>query len=219
MFVAQPRPPFVEFKQVARPDPKASLEAGMAMTKNVNMAFIMQPGSRDQLEIRAEDWLKSIKDKMLTGAHDAYPPEWVDGFHKKFDLWRQGLESPLMGKPIREWPVASPAEVENCIAARILTVEDLANATEEALGKIGMGARALREKAREWLAAAADHGKSVERIAALESKIEDLARQNEVLLQKLAAVGVGDSAPAISVGDAPRRGRPPKYQQQPQTVE
>ena len=55
--ITQARPPFVEFKQVAKHDPKRSEELGYRVTKNVDMAYIMQPGSRDQVEIEAKAWL------------------------------------------------------------------------------------------------------------------------------------------------------------------
>jgi hypothetical protein len=149
--IAQARPPFVEFKQIAKHDPKRSEELGYRVTKNVDMAFIMQPGSRDQVEIEAEAWLNSIKRKMLDAAPDAYPQEWVDGFRKKYEMWKEGNEAPLNGTSVKEWPVLSPAQVQNFIALGLLTIEDVAAMTEEAMGRYGMGGRELREKAREWI--------------------------------------------------------------------
>jgi hypothetical protein len=149
--IAQARPPFVEFKQVPKHDPIKSEELGYRTTKNVNMAFIMQPGSRDQVEIEAEKWLDSIRRKALDGAPDAFPGEWVEQFKKKYEMWKEGVEAPLNGTSVKEWPVLSPAEVENFINMHILTIEDVANMTEEAMGRAGMGSRGLRDKAREWL--------------------------------------------------------------------
>jgi hypothetical protein len=137
--IAQARPPFVEFKQIAKHDPKRSEELGYRVTKNVDMAFIMQPGSRDQVEIEAEAWLNSIKRKMLDAAPDAYPQEWVDGFRKKYEMWKEGNEAPLNGTSVKEWPVLSPAQVQNFIALGLLTIEDVAAMTEEAMGRYGMG--------------------------------------------------------------------------------
>lgn len=184
------RPPFVEFKQVAKHDPKKSEELGYRVTKNVDMAFVMQPGSRDQVEIGAVAWLDSLKRKMLDGSPDAYPPEWVDGFRKKYEMWKEGMEAPLNGTSVREWPVLSPAEVENFIANRILTIEDVSAMTEEAMSRFGMGARGLRDKAREWLSAKDLAGNAL--------------KENEELKKLLA-----DALARIeALEDKPKRGRP-----------
>lgn len=190
MQVHQARPPFVEFKQIAKHDPVKSEELGYRVTKNVDMAFIMQPGSRDQVEIGAQAWLDSIKRKMLDGAPDAYPQDWVDGFRKKYELWKEGMEAPLNGTSVREWPVLSPAEVENFIANRILTIEDVSAMTEEAMSRFGMGARGLRDKAREWLSAKDLAGNAL--------------KENEELKKLLA-----DALARIeALEDKPKRGRP-----------
>lgn len=182
MEIAQGRPPFVEFKQIAIEDRNASIEAGRRVTKNVNMAFIMQPGSRDQVEKVAEEWIEQIKRQAYAGN---YPETWAQGFDAKFQAWQAGNETPTYGLSVREWPVLSPAESENLVAAKVFTVEDLANLTEESMANIGMGMRALRDKARSWLDAAEDTGKSAERIAALEAQVGDLIEQNKQLLAAL----------------------------------
>lgn len=182
MEIAQARPPFVEFKQVAVEDRNASIEAGRRITKNVNMAFVMQPGSRDQVEKVAEEWIEQIKRQAYLGS---YPETWAQHFEAKFKAWLAGIDGPLEGMPIREWPVLSPAEVENMLSAKVMTVEDLANLSEDAIANLGMGTRALRDKARAWLDAAVDTGKSAERISALEAQVSDLLEQNKQLLEAL----------------------------------
>jgi hypothetical protein len=184
MQLHQARPPYVEFKQVAVEDRQATIEAGHRVTKDVSMAFIMQPGSKDQVEKVAEEWLAQIKRKMLSGAPDAYPPEWVDAFQKKFDMWKQGIEAPLNGTSLRQVTFLSPATVENYIAMRVLTVEDLAALDEVAIQHAGMGARADRDKARAWLTSAEDQGKAAEQIAALSATVETMKTQMEALQEQ-----------------------------------
>jgi hypothetical protein len=185
MQIHEARPPFVEFKQIAKHDPKRSEELGYRVTKNVDMAFIMQPGSRDQVEIEAQAWLDSLKRKLLDAAPDAYPPQWVEGFQQKYNYWKQGQEAPVDGTSVREWPVLSPAEVENLIAVRVLTVEDVAAMTEEAMGRVGMGARNLREKAREWIkgkdiagSALKENEELKQQIAAMQDQLNQLLASN-----------------------------------------
>ena len=198
MQIAQARPPFVEFKRVALPDPVNTEKLGRRMTKDVDFAFIMQPGSRDQVERVATDWLAMLKNKQLSGAADAYPDEWVTAFHKKYEAWKEGHDAPLNGTSVREWPVLSPAEAENFIALRVMTIEDVAAMTEDAMSRVGMGSRALRDKAREWLAGKDAAGQLAEENKTLKAALAELMERVKQL----------ETAPA----ETPRRGRPPKEQ-------
>ena len=195
MQIAQARPPFVEFKQVAIHDAKRSNELGYRVTKDVDRAYIMQPGSRDVFEIDAEQWLKQIRQKAIDDAHDAYPREWIDQFQKKYDLFKEGQEAPPNGTHVREWPHLSPSQVQNFVAARIITVEDVANLTEEALGRVGLGTRELRDKAREWLASRDMARNALQENDALKAQLAELTAR----LAELEA-------------DKPKRGRPAKEQ-------
>lgn len=195
--IAQPRPPFIEFKQVAVQDMVKTLELGYRCTKDVDFAFIMQPGSKDCVEVEAVTWLDNIKRRSLEGEGNAYPLEWVDAFKKKYEMWKAGNEAPLNGTSVKEWPVLSPSQVQNFLALNILTIEDVAAMTEEALARFGMGSRELRDKAREWTkgkevsdAAMKENGELKTRIADLEAKLEQLLAGNVV--------------------EKPRRGRKPK---------
>ena len=178
----QARPPFVEFKQVAMHDPQKSIELGYRVTRDVDFAFIMQPGSKDCLEKEASEWLASIRRKSLEGAHDAYPPEWVDGFHKKFDAWKSGQEPPADGTSVKEWPILSPAQVQNFLSLRIITIEDVAALTEEAMQRVGMGSRELREKAREWLQTSELSKAAVTENSMLKAELAELKQQVADLL-------------------------------------
>lgn len=172
--IAAARPPFVEFKRIAKHDPQASLKAGHRVVKDIDMAYIMQPGSKDQHEKVAEDWLESIRNKGLMGAADAFPQEWIDGFFKKYEAFKAGQEPPLNGTSVKEWAYLSPAQAENFVTLRILTIEDVAGMTEEAMARLGMGGRELRDKAREWV-----KGQEV---------AGSLQQENEALKARLAAL-------------------------------
>lgn len=178
MQIAQARPPFVEFRRIAVHDKKRTEELGYRVTKDVDMAYVMQPGSKDQVERVAADWLASIKRKAMDAAPDAFPQEWIDGFHRKYEAWKAGHDAPLNGASVKEWPILSPAQAENFIALHVLTIEDVAAMTEEALGRFGMGARELREKAREWL-------KGREGVQAIQQENEQLKQQLADVLARL----------------------------------
>lgn len=172
------RPPYVQFEQVAVEDRNASIEAGRKVYKNVTMANITPPGSRDVIPRVASEWLADIRVKAIDGR---WPMQWVEHFEASFRAWEKGQEVPLNGTPIKGWQLISPAEQNNLIACNVLTVEDLAQLPEEGIARVGMGARALRDKARGWLEAAAGPGKLAEELAALRQKLEQLAADNELL--------------------------------------
>jgi len=191
--LAPQRPPYTEFKVIAKDDPKKSVELGYRVTKDVEMAFIMQPGSKDQVEMIASEWLASIKRKSLEGRADAYPPDWVDAFHKKYEAWKSGMEPPLNGTSVKQWALLSPAQAENFISLRILTIEDVAAMTEEAMARLGMGGRNLREQAREWL-----KGKQIADAAMTENlELKKRVQELEDLMKQMLEA-------------KPKKGRPPK---------
>jgi hypothetical protein len=187
MQIHEARPPFVEFKRIAVDDRARSEELGYRVTKDVDMAFIMQPGSKDQVERVAVDWLAMLKRKAMDRAPDAYPQAWIDALHAKFDAWKAGHDAPLNGTSVKEWPVLSPAQAENFIGIGVLCIEDVASMTEEAMGRFGLGGRGLRDKAREWL-----EGKDAAKVIAAENADlkQQVAEMQAQLKQLLAAENV-----------------------------
>lgn len=172
------RPPYVQFEQVAEEDRNASIAAGRKVYKNVVMANITPPGSRDVIPRVASEWLAEIRVKSLDGR---WPPQWVEHFESSFRAWEKGQEAPLNGSPIKGWAVISAAEQRNLMSCNVFTVEDLAQLNEEGISRVGMGARSLRDKARGWLEAAAGPGKMAEELAAMRAKLDQLAADNESL--------------------------------------
>ena len=76
------------------------------------------------------------------------------------------------------------------LSLHIRSVEDLAAANEEVLARIGMGGRALKQRAVDWLTSAGSTGKASEELSALKASNENLQARNEQLetqLRELAA--------------------------------
>jgi len=128
---------------------------------------------------------------MLDATPDAYPQEWVDGFRKKYEMWKEGNEAPLNGTSVKEWPALSPAQVQNFIALGLLTIEDVAAMTEEAMGRYGMGGREIREKAREWISRKELTANALKENEELKGLVAELKSRLESL-----------------EGDKPRKGKP-----------
>lgn len=180
----QDRPPYVIFELRAEEDRTASIEAGHYVAVDVAYALITPPGSRDQVERKATEWLAYLDEQAKQGR---FKPEWASAFRNAFAEWEKGNEIPEIGTPIKNWNVLSPAVCKTLLDAGIRTVEDMANANTEAMARVGMGAQDLKNRAILWLASS-DQGKVSERMAATEvalqaaqARITELEAQNATL--------------------------------------
>lgn len=173
------RPPYVRFKRVAVRDHAKSADAGYEVTRDEDFACITPPGSRDCVEKVAAEWLREIEAKSRNG-DQGWPFEFVQGFRMAYEQYLQQNEMPPMGTPVRGFPLLQPSEQQRCLSANILTVEDLATANEQALSRIGMGARAMSEKASTWLRSRDDGS------AKVASENVNLRAENDRLKDQLA---------------------------------
>lgn len=173
------RPPYVRFKRVAVRDNAKSVEMGYEVTRDEDFACITPPGSRDCVEKVAAEWLREIEAKSRNG-DQGWPFEFVQGFRMAYEQYLQQNEMPPMGTPVRGFPLLQPSEQQRCLSANILTVEDLATANEQALSRIGMGARAMSEKASTWLRSRDDGS------AKVASENVNLRAENDRLKDQLA---------------------------------
>lgn len=104
-----------------------------------------------------------------------------------FEQWAKGAVPVQSGTPLEVWDGIRPNEAAAYKAKQVHTVEALAGLPDSALDHLGMGARALRDKARAFVA----NGPAAE-VARLRAEIEEMKK-------------------AMTGGEAPaRRGRPPK---------
>jgi len=182
------RPAWVQFEQRPIEDKKASLAAGHTVMKNVEFALVTPPYSKDCFEFKVEQWFKNQEQNVRNGR---IPESWLKHWKAGYEAWKQGLETPLHGTDIRNWPVLSPAQVKNLINAGCRTIEDLAAANEEGLRRIGMGGIELKNKANAYLQAAKDHGPLVlentelkNQVAQLQGSVESLSAQVQALLNQ-----------------------------------
>ncbi len=178
------KPPYVTFETRAVEDRTAAIENGHYTTRDEVYAIVTPQGSKDKIEKVAETWLNDIE---TASREERFPAEWVRAYRGAFQDYLAGRETPLEGTPVLGWQLASPSQQNNVIAANIRTVEDLAVANESSLNAIGMGARALKEKAISWLASAGDTGKVAAQNEALRKAQEDLTEQVTGLTAQLKA--------------------------------
>ena len=182
MQAAEARPPFVSFEAKAIEDRTRSIETGYYQTKDVDYALITPQGSKDRIEREVTSWFDNLRQQT---AEQRFPMEWLRHFENSYKAWKEGRELPIDGTPILTWPVLSPSQIKSILDVNIRTVEELAQANEEALVRIGMGGRALKDKAASWLSAASSTGKVTEEMSSLKAANSDLVQRNKDLEKQM----------------------------------
>jgi len=187
--ITEGRPPFIKFESREEGRDEKQTEAkGYPVPKYVDYVLITPMGSKDVYEKQWDEW---IADKKRQAQEGRYEPKWIELFEFQHKEWKAGREVPLNGTPLEGWPLLAKLQVEQIRAAGIHTVEDLASANEDALGRIGMGCRYYKDVAKKWLATAVQ-GFDVKRLADLEhavkAKDEIIAGLNTRVSELAAAV-------------------------------
>lgn len=165
------RPAYVRFERRAVTDTKRTLAEGHHVSKDEDYALITPPYSKDVVEKKVEAWFTSVEQNVRAGR---IPSRHFELWKESYRLWQEGQEPPVDGTPIKDWSSISPAQCKNLLNAGCRSVEDLAQANDEAMRRLGMGAQDLKNKARAWLQAAKDHGPLTMQIASLEKENDQL---------------------------------------------
>lgn len=185
MQAAEERPPYVRYETRSVEDRDASITAGHYVGKDVDFALITPQGSKDVVERVVSEWFDNLASQVQ---QQRFKREWLEGYREHYSAWKKGEEIPESGSAIKLWPAVSPSQIKAILNARVRTVEDLAAANEQTLAQIGMGARALKQRAIEWLASATDTGKQAEAMAALKTENEGLKTKIASQDERLAAL-------------------------------
>ena len=181
--ILQERPPFVSIETRAEEDRAASIEAGFYKSKDYDYALITPAGSKDRVEQRVDEWFTKLKHQVT---QDRFPAAWLAAYESAYKLWKSGQEIPLEGTSVRNWPILSPAQSKALIELNVRTVEDLAAANEEVISRLGMGGRALREKAKEWMdSKGGAAGKQAEQIVAMRIALENSEAARKEMQSKM----------------------------------
>lgn len=184
--------PLIKFDKVAVEDRDATIKAGRRITKDVDMVFIKQIGEKDETMRNAEEWVKQLYEKAMggNGNRPSIPMEWYEFANKSYENWKKGYEAPRTGTPVREWPILTPAQIQNLHSMNTYTVEEIAAWTENAVVMYGMGGRELRDKARLWLESGDAKAEQISALQvenkALKNQVEELAGQIKELMAEAA---------------------------------
>jgi hypothetical protein len=157
-------------------DREKTLEEGGMKYKDVDFVIITPMGSKDRIERVASEWFEQNKIHVRDGR---MPAEWERAFKHAYNEWKAGREVPLDGTELAMCSLFTPAQIKSMQEAGIRTVEDMAAANDSALDMIGMGGRALKQRAQSWLDAAEKQGKVAGKLEALQKQVEALSARAE----------------------------------------
>ena len=162
------RPPLIEFFVDAKEDRNASIQAGHYVGKDITMIKVTPAGGKLEFVNEADEYIRQLRRRG-----DKYLPLYEEAYK----AFQTGQEAPLNGTSIRDWPSLSASQVRLCLSVNVRTIEDLAGLPEEGLQRLGMGSRALQQKAIAWLQAAKSTGRLAEQFAALEARMDAMASE------------------------------------------
>jgi hypothetical protein len=113
---------------------------------------------------------------LIPGDNKSSPVKRVDEddklkYAKEYEAFKSGMEPPVDGTPLAEWPPILKSQVLELSHFHIKTVEHLAQIHDGQLQNMPMGTRGLREQAKAYLAVA-EHGTAP--LAKMVTEIEDL---------------------------------------------
>lgn len=167
--------PLVRFYQKEVPHPFNSEKEGRPIFYMADFVRIEIPGNQ-----------YSIIDTFVNEGHkNMYPVQWARYQNEKRELGEDAIEGTLLS----DWPILTSAQARELKHYKFYTVEQIANASDAQLAPIvmivGMGANAVKEKARSYLARAKDSAivqTQNEELRKRDQEIEALKEQMAILM-------------------------------------
>jgi hypothetical protein len=182
--IQAPRVPYIRFEQ--RPVERRT-ETGELRYEDMDFVCITAQGSQDTVEKIVAEWFPQIKHAAREGQ---YPEGWIPRFEEMYKLWKETRQDPVVGTPVKNWPAISPAECKILLHSGVRSIEDLAEANEEFLGKIGMGARRLKQLAADWVEANRAQGPLVAQLDTMRQLVETQGQQIRDLMAANASLAL-----------------------------
>ena len=190
----------VFFHKLAKKNDFKSEQKGRPIFDDVIYIKKMVPG----------DSLSIIDRPMYESDKNEFPQQWA---HFKN---RQEGEQMISGTPLIEWPIISTAQAEELRGLKFYTVENVADASDAQLQRIGMLAgmspHSFRDKARLFLNKAkglAEDSKREEELANLREENAKIKAETDA---KLAQMQEQMANILAAVGEKKPRGRKPKVE-------
>lgn len=131
-----------------------SAEEGRPIFEPKKFIELKHPGDRLYSFVEEIDDAGMGMNRRQMASGEFIGQDYAARFPREWDAFKRGEERASIGTPLDEWPALTRSRVYELKAMNIFTVEELSNIQDGQLQKMGMGARAEREKAKAFLAAA-----------------------------------------------------------------
>jgi hypothetical protein len=139
----------------------------------------------DFIRIEVPGDMTSVIDTFANDDHKRrFPIQWAQFLNEK-----SGDADGAQGTLLRDWPLLTPAQASEMRHYKFYTVEQVAEASDQQIGTlgmlVGMSPFALRDKARAYLAQAKDSSfamAAVEELRKRDQEIADLKEQMQRLM-------------------------------------
>lgn len=167
------QPPHIRFENSPVEKRKLVEEGGGVYYVDVDFAYVTPIGSKDTVVKEVIPWLKHLEFEA-NQTPPRFERDWLTQIRDAYERWKRNEEVPVQGTAIKNWPVATKTEAKILLDVGIRTVEDLVVANEETLTRIGMGARSLQQRGRDWMEGKKNLGPIVEKMDALVGKVNGM---------------------------------------------
>lgn len=114
-------------------------------------------------------WFDKLKERLRDGQ---ISQGYYDYCVKSYEAWKEKNDVPVTGLPLKEWTLITEAQKRSFISVGIVTVEELAEANEEALSMVA-GGRDCKKKAEHYMNANKGSAAAAQLIGKLETQIEN----------------------------------------------
>jgi hypothetical protein len=156
------------------------------------------------------DSLSIIDRPMYESDKNEFPLQWAHFQNRQSD------DQMISGTPLIEWPILTTAQAEELRGLKFYTVENIANASDSQLQRIGMLAgmspHTFRDKAKLFINKAKDIAEDSKREQELANLREENAKIKAETDAKLAQMQEQMTNILAAVGEKKPRGRKPKVE-------
>lgn len=128
-------------------------------------------------------WIDKLRERLRNKQLSQY---YFDYCVKNFEAFKQKQDMPIDGFALVNWKGIDPMARDKLLQMGINSVEKLANMTEEAIQYYGMGARALKDKAKNFLIANDKPAQAAIQLTKLESENAEMKEALSAMQAKLA---------------------------------
>jgi len=153
------------FRMEAKQNKAKTLTEGRPIFDQVPFVTIISPGDN-----------KNVPDtKVLDEHRQRWPRQW--------EAFEKGLEQPINGTPINQWPILNNAQVAELKALNIHTIEEMASLSDGGTQQI-VGLMTLKQQAIAHLATSKDDGvvyEALDKVEKLEERMTAMLQENKEL--------------------------------------